>query len=516
MAALRGNRKTAIGLFVDGLEVKLARLSLRRGRVILQELRSSTLAARLEEQQAVEAMVEAAAPVEGDFGGGAALPEIAGGEDNNSVFLGLLSAYPSSKYALAYSITEPSVFYHTVEGGYELKGKKLKASIAEELQSTRTIAPPLEAIELFPSADGGLTAIVREDGLSLYRSLEGLRSFLGKRLPLFSLIESADLAIMGLARANYGFAPDEISVIIYVGSEFSRLIFMKGAEFFHFAPMLGEGFDAPNIQNTVYSRLLLEQDSIGIPRVDRILIAGEAKKIGLDEFLRGQLPDIDVQYLQTPYLDASRLPAETQDQIAEYVVPIATAWKVLQEKHPAFYPVNLIPTVVREGQRAFKLAWHGYLLLAVIFVSTFFFTGRITSLREKITEQEAELARKQTQAKVNDELRASIQNLTQQLEGYRVALGVYNTIVPGYDRWSKVISKISGGFAGIGAVWLTDMAGAEDLSVSMNGFTVYKARVPRTAKVFDNSTLRSVQVEDLRGTTVYKYHIGVQLQQMAR
>src|SRR5438034_6961028 len=28
---------------------------------------------------------------------------------------------------------------------------------------------------------------------------------------------------------------------------------------FHFAPVLGEGYDSPNLQNTIYSRLLLER-----------------------------------------------------------------------------------------------------------------------------------------------------------------------------------------------------------------------------------------------------------------
>lgn len=511
MPSLRGNKTTAVALFVDGQEVKLAKLSLKKGRAVLEELRAATLVSRLEERQPEEAVAEGAvtAPPETEFGGG--LPEVAGGEDNNAVLLGLLSPYPTPKYVLAYAISEPSLYYHPIEGVSNLKGKKLKAHILEELQTTRSTAPPLDAVDYFSSADGGVTAVVREDGLGLYRGVEGIKSFIGNRLPLFTLIDSADVALMGLARANYGLAPEEITVIIYVGVEFSRLIFMKGTEFFHFAPVLGEGHDAPNIQNTIYSRLLLEQDSIGIPRLDHVLIAGEAKRINLDEFLKEQLPEIDIQYLQTPYLDVSQLPAETQDQIPEYTIPIATAWKVLQQQHPAFYPINLLPDEVREAQRAFKLAWHGYLLLVTIFLTAFFFTARITDQRVKISSQEAELARKQTQAKANDELRAQITTLNKQLEGFKEALAVYTTIVPGYDRWSKIISKFANNFASISSVWITDMTAREDGLMTLNGFTLYKARVPKIAKIFENSTLRSVEVSEIRDKTVYKFRIDVQL-----
>jgi len=58
--------------------------------------------------------------------------------------------------------------------------------------------------------------------------LEQIKPFLEKRLPKIALIEIADIALMNLARANYGFTADEITTIIYVGAEFTRLIFMKG------------------------------------------------------------------------------------------------------------------------------------------------------------------------------------------------------------------------------------------------------------------------------------------------
>lgn len=511
MASLRGGKNSAVALFVDGQEAKLAKLSLKKGRAVVEELRSATLATKIEEKQAVEAVAGAEAPAEGEFGpAGAALPEVTGGEDNTAVLLGLLSPYPSSKYAFAYSVAEPSIYYHSIENTANLKGKKLKTHIIQELQGTRESALPVDAVDYFPSADGGVAAVVREDGMGLYRMLEGIKPFIGKRIPLFTLIDSADLALIGLVRANYGLGAEEITVIIYIGVEFSRLIFLKGTEFFHFAPVLGEGHETPNVQNTIYSRILLEQDSIGITRLDHVIIAGEARKINFDEFLKEQLPEIDIQYIQTPYLDNSQLPAELQDQISEYAIPIATAWKVLQQ-HPAFYSVNLIPAEVREAQRVFKLAWHGYLQLLLIPVLTFFFTARITSQSEKITERESELALNQTKAKANDDLRMQIDNLTKQLESFKTALTVYNTIAPGYDRWSKVISKMANDFWNINSVWITDMDAKEDGTMTLNGYTLYKARIPMVAKIFENTTLQSVEITEIRDKTVYKFQLKVQL-----
>src|SRR5690349_6798178 len=261
MSSLRGSKNTAIGIFVDGLDLKMAKLSLRKGHIFVDELQSVTLAAKLEERRATGIETDNLSDAGGEaFALGAGNPQ--GGEegvgDNNNILLGLLSKYPAAQYVLSYAISEPSIYYHTLENDFGLKGKKLKIQAANELRNVRSVQPPLDAIDFFYSAEKNLVCVVREDGVSMLHALEEIKPFIGKRLPRIALIEIADAALMNLARANYGFSADEITTIIYVGVEFTRLIFMKGSEFFHFAPVLGEGFDSPNLQNTIYSRLLLE------------------------------------------------------------------------------------------------------------------------------------------------------------------------------------------------------------------------------------------------------------------
>src|ERR1051326_2221851 len=252
MSSLRGSKNSAVGIFVDGLELKLAKLSIKKGNVVLDDLLSATLAAKLEERHAASVELENIGESTETF----ALPtsemtEVATG-DNSSVLLGLLSKFPSSTYVFGYAISEPSIYYHTFESDFGLKGTKLKQRVLDELRTVRAVQPALDAIDFFHSVDKSLVTVVRENGTTLLNLMDQIKPFLGKRLPRIALIEVADIALMNLARVNYGFTPDEITTIIYVGVEFTRLIFMKGSEFFHFAPVLGEGYDSPNIQNTVY------------------------------------------------------------------------------------------------------------------------------------------------------------------------------------------------------------------------------------------------------------------------
>lgn len=515
MATMKGRTKNVIGLFIDGLDVKLAHLALQGRKVVVQELRTATLAAKMAEHKSVDIGTPASVEVGDAFAmtSGTQPSETPTAEvrsdDNSSILLSLLASYPTSKYSLAYSLAEPAIYYHVLESNFGLKGKKLKGRILEELKNLRAFQPAMDAVDHIDTEEGGVLCIVREDGLSLVNSLEGIKNYLGGRLPLIAGIDSADVALMNAVRMNYDLQPNEVTVIIYVGVEFTRLIFMRGDHFHQFAPILGEGYDSPNLQNTVYSRLLLEQDNLGIPRINRIVLAGESHRIDFKEFLLQQLPDQEVDYLLLPMLDTSRLPPEQQSEVSAFAIPLGVAWRFLDQSSRSLYRVNLLPVYIREGQRVFKLAWHGYLLLALLFLSTLFFTWQITSKNKEIKELRESLTLKESQQAENTQLSNSIDALHQQLERYKTSLALYDSLVPGSDRWSRVLTKLSHGVEDLNSIWVTEFSGGKDNNFVMNGFTTYRARIPRFTALFDNAVLREVTVQSIRDQEVYKYSLDI-------
>ena len=87
MASLRGSKNSSIGIFVDGLELKLAKLSIKRGKIVLDELVTTTLASKLEERQIANVELDTLGETNEAF----ALPSAETPEDvatdNNSVML---------------------------------------------------------------------------------------------------------------------------------------------------------------------------------------------------------------------------------------------------------------------------------------------------------------------------------------------------------------------------------------------------------------------------------------------
>ena len=508
MATLKSN--IAVAFFVDGLEVKVAKLSSKKSGITLDELESVTLSGRLDENRVKDKAAGAEQTDQASEGFGMVGSDLQGdvtGLDNNSVFLGILSKYPVGKYLVSYAISEPSLYYHTFETDFGLEGKKLKKRIVEELTNIRSTPPPTDAIDYFYSSDKNLVCVIREDGMVLIDILEDIKQYIGKRLPKIPLVESSDIALLNLARANFSFSSEEVTAIVYIGNEFTRIIFLKGWDFLHFAPVIGEGYDSPNIQNITLNRLMLELDNLALPKVDRILLAGECKKVQFDEMLRDHFAEIDIQYLSAPYLDVTQLSPETQERVPEFAVPIATAWKALDPKNPSFYQTNLIPEKVRESQRSFKLGWHGYLLLTVLFVFTMFFVYRGLTERSDIARQENTLKRLQLQMGEVDRLKGIIKGIDDEIGKYKVAMNVYDSLVPGYDRWTQTITTMANGVENIRSLWFTNLTSKEDAGIDVEGYALYRSRVPRISNLFDNTTLRQVTIEPIRqdAPQVYKF-----------
>lgn len=503
--------KTVISLFVDGLDVKFVHLAYKNNVIQLHDVKTVNLLKRLEERALAESGMSGNADsfdlmdTYESSGRQDTVIEGGGNQSNSEVIIGLLSEFPTSAYKLVYSISEPSVYYQTFEDSFGLSGAKLKKRLIDEIGETRSVRPADDSLTYIQAAEGQILTIIREDGLSLLELIQSVKDFLGNRLPRIEFIETSDISLMNVVRANYELGESEISIIVYVGSEFSRLIFMKGEHFFHFAPVISEGRLTPNIENTLYSRILLEQDSAGILRIDRVFLAGEAYKIDLKTFLTPQFAESPIEYVGASNLDASLFEDQAEAVISEYAIPIAAGMRIFQPKNHLYYHVDLLPASFREGQKIFKLAWHGYVLLASIFMLTLFFTNRYVGQGDDLRRARVELQRKEAQLAENQRLQLILDSLTVQNQSYKEALAVYDSIVPNYNRWSKIFYHLTNSVEMVNSVWIKDIVSKNDGTIELTGYSVYRERIPKIATMFESATLQSVEIESIRGKDVYRF-----------
>ncbi len=511
-----GQGKTAVALFVDGLELKFVQLSMKKGRATLRDYKTVVLVQKFEEKPGAspEGGIETAEMGTESFGEPAVTSEMTEqeGQNNASVLLSILTDLPSSKYTLSYALSEPAVTYQEFESDSGLKGTKLKKHVAQELSAMRAAAPPLDALDFIPTAQGGILSIVREDGMHLYDLLREIRPFIGNRIPKINLIDSADTALIGLVRSSYELQEEEVTVLVYVGNDFSRLVFMQGKNYLHFAPIISEGYGSSNIENTIYSRILLEQDNIALTRIDRIILCGESHKVNLRESLAPQFTSATVEYLQAPELDLSVYEGLVGEAVSEYAIPLATAWRALDPKKHGLYDLNLCPVLITEGQKAFKLAWHGWLLALMIIGSIVFLFSSIESRNTEIKRQKELLVRKQKELADLEDLRLRRSKLQTDIARYANAESVYDSIAPSSDRWSRVLHYLANSVEDLNSLWLYKIVKDDQNPgvLRISGRSIYRTRISRLASLFERATLKQVRTTAIRDKIVYEFDLIVE------
>lgn len=521
MPLISTKEKHAVGLFVDGLDLKYVRLEATKGGIQLKDYKTVRLVSKLDETKyesdlddiSFGTMETSSFDLDADTGTQPDLGEQEAGPSltNETVIRNLLSDMGDEGFAVSYAVTEPAIDYQILETDFGLQGKKLKERVLEELGNTRSVVPEEDAVSILETGTGSLICIVREDGVHLANLISDSYTSEGKRPPKLPVIDAAEVAMMNAVRANYRFDSDEHTLIVYVAQEFTRLIFMRGNEYQHFAPVIAEGIESLNLQNTIYSRASLEQDNIGIHHLDRIILAGDAQRLGLRDFFKDKFSVSDVSYLKYDELDTSLFSSDSVDELSEYAIPIATAWKVLDPKHPAMYPSNLLPSHLMAQQNAFQLAWHGYAALVLLFVLTVFFAAQIPIQQRTINRLAEEINFKETQAVEVDQLEASVAELRNEIGVLRSALDLYEELVPGYNRWSRNLTHLSTGVNDINSLWILDVqsTGEHGRGLEINGYSIYRSRIPRFFNLFDNAILQEVLVQEIRGRIVYRFKVTV-------
>jgi hypothetical protein len=514
-----GEGKTAVALFVDGLELKFVRLSARGDAVTLRDFKTVALVRKFEEKPAAAAVGQESsigdlATAESFTPSGAGLEGAADeGNTNASVLLGLLNEVGSpKKYTLSYAISEPAVTYQEFESDFGLKGEKLKKKISQELATTRATPPPVDAIDTISTSSGGMLALVREDGLHVYELLTEIRSFMGGRVPVIKLLDSADIALMEMVRTQYQPQEEEVSVLVYVGHDFSRLIFMQGDQYLHFAPIISEGYESPNIENTIYSRILLEQDNIALTRIDRILLAGESHKVNLLETIAPQFSSALVEYIKAPMLDFGELEGSIGEAVSEYAIPIMTAWRALQPDYEGFYDINLIPHFVVEGQRTLALGLWGYMVAAALSATIAALIIIIPARQADIRRAKIELSQKQQQLGELDRFRQMKAGLTSDINRYFNATTLYDKIAPGSDRWSRILHYLGNSIEDLNSLWIYNLRPDDQnpKNIIISGRSIYRTRIPRIAGLFEKATLREVRTVTVRKKILYEFDIVVE------
>ena len=498
--------KNVFSLFIDGNEVKFVWAKKIKDKIKLMSLERATLKSRIEEKEVVHHGEDSFEDTFGlQFDKNESNEIQSKDNENKNIFYNLLNKYPIEKGDITVNLLESNVGFISFSNNLEKTRSKIKGNIIEEINKIYTLNLKSEDVVLVPGNNGELVAVFQMSENPVLEVLNEIRPFLERRIRI-ALAEVNEIALVNLINRFYSFNEDEISAVIYIGIDFSRIFFMKGNKILSFVPIVNEGYGSDNILSRLYGKIILERDESSVLEFNNILLAGEAILINGLDFFKEKFPESTVEYISSKGLDISELEKSDIDNLSVYSIPISSALKILEPKNKQIIQTNFLPKKIKEQQKWFKIAWHGLIFLIALCSALLYFIGQYLVMERRISQVEYVTTLLDEQIVSGESILTKLHSIEKSINHYENNFVSYDSLTKNYDMVSVFLKNISNNIKSTNLIWLNSLDVMKS-GYSMKGESIYKSRIPTFVSFYDDYVINNVTGTKVRDKEIFQYEI---------
>lgn len=429
-------------------------------------------------------------------------------QSNEILLYNILSGIDPNRINVAVNIPAGNTIFQIIRDTdfNEVKKKDLIEDVESKLQSIYGQTKSSDNYSYEVRDDGSLLlASVEEEG-ALLQLLNRVDELYTGKMTIKEVLPD-EIALVGMVRANYDLQPNEITGIIQFSPNKCRVVFMSGNEIWQVSPIINEGTNSKSFLNTLFSKILFQLDTGEVPNLDRIILANNTIGDEAIEFLQNNFSDVIVSNFQ---FNERKFDFEDIDPALSnsFTTSIGLAWAASEfekEKYPA---LSLLPDYVQERQKIFKLQWHGVLLLIFIFLAPITFNYFYQQNAQQIENLTSNLEQLNSQIEQIEPTVQATNELSNDLSLLREKLVLLDTLSRGSREWSAKLDILNDGMRPIQNTWVTSMTQAQN-GTFVEGYSLYRNRIPRVVNIFARATLLNVTIEEIREQEVFRFSILV-------
>lgn len=510
--------KQVVCLYLEGTDAKLAVLSKDKNGVKVHRVSSLTVSRTIQTSSKHGVMVELdAKEMEADlsFDNLDSVSTVDSVSEDKSDVATLNSALAGLKLRNMLFIpivTEPIVNYHIYEGPRDLPKKKLIQAIINDLQTSKGISVTEDMIDMTDSNEKSTMGVFIEGDIPSVGLINQLANYNKRRFLKIPTIKTAELSLAYFISRSTKFFPEDNSLIVYIGKEYSKLIFLEGQKLKHIGSPLDIGTKNLHTYDVYFSKILLEMENGGIPKLDNIILCGEDRSENLILSFYGTFPEANVSELKFENFDITELVEEDQKNLALYAIPISVAVDYFDELEKAHVGVNFLPKYIQENQKFFQFGWHSYALMPFLFGAAFFFTFKTLSNFRDIKELDFEIDRLNQRQIQNQALVDEIAPLDARINSFDATQKIIDDACIGSGLWNRSLGKISDFAETRRNFWVTKLEPISKDEIKLTGYSLSRSVLTEFAELNQSSLLKNINFEPLRDKNAFSYTINLRLQ----
>lgn len=439
------------------------------------------------------------------------LSEMDGDEkaQNNIVLLyNILSEIGRDYIQLATNIPAGNTIFQTLNDTHynNVKEQQIVEVIEDKLQAIYGVQKSSDNYAYEIREDGSMILASIDDSAATVELINETKEFYRGRLRIEEVYPD-EVALVGLFRANYNPDPADITAIIQFAQTSCRIVFLQGDEIFLVTALINSGTASSSVLNVVFSKLLLQLDSGEVPELDQIILANNSLGKEAVDFFRQNFSDIEVEEFRykKEFLDSDKF---DESALGPFTTAIALGAAALR-KDSGYPELSMLPERIKEEQKIFKLQWHGMVLLVLIFltlpITNYFYQQNEETIEALSTDLEQTESRIVQLQPIVQQTNETSQNLSLLVS----KLGVLDSLSRGSKAWSEKLNILNEQMDGIPNSWFISMAQTQE-GAFLEGYTLYRNRIPAIVDIFAEATLLNVNTEEVREKETYKFSMIVQ------
>jgi len=513
--------KQIVCLYCEGTDAKLAVVSKSNDGIKIHSVGSLTISRKLESSLRQDVMAE----LDGqdlvstdqvsfdnlDAEGVLGSESMAVDQSDVGQLNALLYDFKLSNLLFLPIVTEPVVNYHVYEGHRDTNKKKLIENIIGDLKTTKGIEVTEDLIDVFEVNEKSMLGVFIEGEIPCVSLVNQLANYNKKRYLKIPTIKTSELSLAYFVSKSTKFFPEDYSLIVYIGKEYSKLIFMEGQKLVHIGSTLDIGTKNLHTYDVYFSKILLEMENGGIPKLDNIIICGEDRSENLILSFYGTFPEANVSELKLENFDTTSIGEEDSKNLALYAIPISVAVEYFDELDKVYVGVNFLPKYIQENQKYLQFGWHSYAVMPLLFGAAFYFTFQILSNFREIKDLDYEIARLNQRQIENQALVAEITPLDERIRNFDATQNILNEAAVGSSIWNKSLFKMSDFIERRRNFWITKIETITPDEIKLSGYSLNRSVLTEFADLNNESLLKSINYEPLREKSAFAFVLNMKL-----
>jgi len=322
----------------------------------------------------------------------------------------------------------------------------------------------------------------------------------------YQLADANETALASLFAYSLPATAEESSILLHLGVEFHHALVFKGNKWFASLPIQVTQHE-PDIQ-TIYSKLSFALDEAHIADPQVLYVCGDLCNEDNLEYLKEQLPNSAVRMWElTGFdLDPEAATGFSPAQIVRYVLPIALAWKALLYDKTLPHLSNFLPGYIIEGQKVFKIAWHGFLTLGLMFALSLYLTVSYLGNSLKLTEAKSQYKSLQSEFGRKKARADAVLAMAKAIDAQAGIIEAIKTILVGKNPWNEILTTLTNDLKAHPISWLMNFKRAKD-GFTIIGMTTERSNIVHFASLFPAAKIAKVTRHNIRNNTVWQFEI---------